>query len=499
MSDDLTPDVSKIAVGALAVPPSEREAFLHHACGRDPSLHAAVVALLEADDEAGPFLDQPALRGSLPPEESLAEGGQVDEYRVIRRIAAGGMGVVYEACQEHPPRRVALKVIRPGMSSLRALRRFEHEADAGTFQTGHGPQPFFAMELIDGQPLLEFASTQDLDTGGRLELFARVCDAAHYAHQRGVIHRDLKPGNILVEPSGQPKILDFGVARLTDTDLLTTTLHTAAGELLGTLPYMSPEQLAGSPDAMDIRSDVYSLGVTLYELLSGRLPYDVRDKLVPEAARIVQDQEPTPLSSVSRQLRGDVDTLVAKALEKDKTRRYQSAAELASDIRRYLNNEPIEARPASAIYQIRKFARRHRLPMAAASTILLAMIAATAVSIRFAAQEAQARQAAQRERESALTARQQADQTAAFLEQTLAGIDPAVARGADTRLLRELLDDSAARIEQELAGQPEVEASLRETIGSTYQSIGEHGLAGVHLEAAAELWRLLLGDDDPVT
>ncbi len=211
-----------------------------------------------------------------------------------------------------------------------------------------------------GMPLDEYARSRGLDAAARLELLAKVCDAVQHAHDKGVIHRDLKPGNILVDESGQPKVLDFGVAHVTAADLLSTAGRTQAGQLLGTLNYMSPEQIAADPAGLDGRSDVYTLGVILFELLAHRLPYHLDQLPGHEVARVIQEQEPSRLGSIDTHYRGDVEIIVAKALEKDKSRRYASAGDLASDIRRYLRGEAILARPASALYQLRKFARRHR-------------------------------------------------------------------------------------------------------------------------------------------
>lgn len=276
----------------------------------------------------------------------------IGHYRILSVLGEGGMGIVYEAEQEQPRRIVALKVIQPGLTSLDLLRRFERESqalgrlqhpgiaqiyEAGTEDTGFGAQPYFAMELIRGRSLMQYAEAHHLSTQQKLELMAKVAEAVHHAHQRGLIHRDLKPSNILVDETGQPKILDFGVARATDSDAQATR-QTDVGHLVGTLSYMSPEQVLADPLELDTRSDVYALGVILYQLLAGRLPYTISQKLH-ETVKTIREEDPTPLSSVSRNYRGDIETIVAKALEKDKVRRYASAAELAGDIRRYLGNE----------------------------------------------------------------------------------------------------------------------------------------------------------------
>ena len=245
-----------------------------------------------------------------------------------------------------------------------ALGRLQHPGiaqiyEAGTAETGWGLQPYFAMEFIRGKTLREYVRDRHLTTAQRLDLMALVSEAVHHAHQRGLIHRDLKPGNIIVDETGQPKILDFGVARVTDSDMQATR-QTDVGQLVGTLAYMSPEQVLADPNLLDTRSDVYALGVILYELLAGRLPYDINFTKIHEAVQTIRDADPVPLRSIQRNYRGDIETIVAKALEKDKNRRYASAADLAADIRRHLANQPIMARPASVGYKLQKFFGRHK-------------------------------------------------------------------------------------------------------------------------------------------
>ncbi len=321
------------------------------------------------------------------------------------------MGVVYEAEQESPRRTVALKVIRPGFATPSVLRRFQHEAqvlarlqhpgiaqvfEAGRADESAGGAPFFAMELIRGLPLARFIAERSPGLRERLELAARLADAVHHAHQKGVIHRDLKPANVIVDESGQPKILDFGIARVLGDDAAQMTLQTGAGQLLGTVPYMSPEQAAGDPASIDIRADVYALGVILFELLTGRLPYDLKTAGLHEAIRAIQEREPLRPGSIDRRLRGDIETIVLRALDKDRDRRYQSAAGLAEDIRRYLRGEPIAARPPSALYHLRTYARRHKPLVIAAGIAALAMVGGTAFSTWQALAAVRARDSADR-------------------------------------------------------------------------------------------------------
>ncbi|MEM6672491.1 MAG: serine/threonine-protein kinase [Planctomycetota bacterium] len=351
----------------------------------------------------------------------------IGEYRIVGRIGAGGMGSVFEAKQGQPQRTVALKVLHPGIASSELLRRFEVEAEvlgrlqhpgiaqifeAGTFDHGAGPQPYFAMERIFGLPLDEHARSRELTSDDCLSLIARVCDAVHHAHQRGVIHRDLKPANILVDDAGQPKVLDFGVARVTDGDVQATTLQTDAGQLLGTIPYMSPEQAAGEPGELDTRSDVYALGVVAYELLVGSLPYDVRHRAIHDAIRAIREDDPRPLGTMDTSLRGDVEIIVGRALEKDKDRRYASASALAADIRRYLDSQPIVARPPTTWYQLRKFARRHRALVVGAAATLSALVVGLAGTIAFALAEADQRRLAEESETAAKLAKASAQREA---------------------------------------------------------------------------------------
>lgn len=388
--------VKSILGEAAELPSAERAEFLEQACGGDADLRSEVESLLAHLDAT---VAVPSGQSGTPKPSSTAGGfvaKHIGSYTLIDKLGEGGMGVVYKATQDFPRRTVALKVIKPHMASPRILERFRFETqvlaklthpgiaqiyDAGTMETPDGEQPYFAMELVRGRPLIEYATLRNLTMRERLNLVQRIAEAVHHAHTRGVVHRDLKPGNILVTEEGLPKILDFGVARSIGGDLGLTTERTEIGQLVGTLPYMSPEQVAGDPDELDARSDVYSLGIVMYELLSGGLPYELEKKVLQEAMRVIQEVEPTSLSQVSKVYRGDVETIVGKALSKDRLRRYQSASELASDIFRFLNDEPITARPPSAMYQVRKFAKRHRVLAAGATVGAVGLAAGLAVSI----------------------------------------------------------------------------------------------------------------------
>ncbi|MEZ6015068.1 MAG: bifunctional serine/threonine-protein kinase/formylglycine-generating enzyme family protein [Planctomycetota bacterium] len=397
---------------ARALAALERAALLAEVRAEDAAL-ASELELLLAHDR--PATDQPAapnspLRRELDAlhEQSAREverelPERLGEYRLVRKLGEGGMGAVYEARQEKLQRTVALKVLRTGSFSPQALRRFEHEGaflgrlahpgiariyDSGRAETPHGSQPYFAMELVVGVPLTEYARAQMLALNERIELLARVADAVQHAHRQGVIHRDLKPDNILVDADGQPKILDFGIARASDSDVRLTLQHTDVGQILGTLAYMSPEQAAGNPRGIDERSDVYSLGVLLFELIAERLPYDVAHKPLPEALRIIQEVEPTRLGTVDSNARGDVETIVLTALEKDRSRRYPSAGAFAADLRHFLREEPIDARPASRIYRLNKFVRRNRTVVVATLLVLVALAGGLVASLRFALAEA---------------------------------------------------------------------------------------------------------------
>jgi tetratricopeptide (TPR) repeat protein/predicted Ser/Thr protein kinase len=493
----------------------ERSAVLLELCAGDDELRREVeVMIADAGSEASVetiSARRAAAPAGAPRIAALGSSGWIPErigdYRILRVIGEGGMGVVYEARQEEPSRTVALKVIRPGLASPEVLRRFRQEAqalgrlqhpgiaqiyEAGTAETSSGPQPYFAMEFIRGQSLRSYVEQHHPTVKQRLELVARICDAVQHAHQRGLIHRDLKPSNILVDDTGQPKILDFGVARLTERDVQVTRL-TDLGQLIGTLAYMSPEQVLADPMELDTRSDVYALGVIFYELLAGRLPYTVGTRLH-EAVRTIQQEDPQRLSSISRAYRGDLETIAAKALEKDKTRRYGSASALAADIRRYLQNEPISARPASASYQLQKFVRRHRALVTGVVVVLIALAAGIVATTREAIR-------ARRAERAALAAEETAQAINDFLRNDVLAQASAVTQarpGAKTDpdlKVRTALDRAAASIGERFKSRPLVEASVRQTIGETYRDLGLYPEAMTQFDRALVLRRGSLGDE----
>jgi tetratricopeptide (TPR) repeat protein/tRNA A-37 threonylcarbamoyl transferase component Bud32 len=426
-------DIEEIFHAARLKPPCDRAAYLRGVCGDDVDSAALLESLLASDGAAERFLETPAaeliVSGAREFDQSPWIGTSIGNYRILRIIAAGGMGIVYEAEQAAPRRRVALKLLRRGLESATAVRRFRRESEllgrlrhdgiaqvyeAGVHHEDGRPTPFFAMEFLAGAvPLTDYARHKALGVPERIELLCRVCDAVEYCHDQGVIHRDLKPGNMLVTPLGEPKVIDFGVAQARTTGPATQSWHTLGNPLIGSWPYMSPEQVGGNPGAVDAQSDVYALGVITYELLAGRLPLDLAELPPLEAARRIRDEEPLPLGAVDRRLRGDLETITATALTKEKSRRYPSAAALAADLRRFLRHEPIQARRPSAMYRFRKLARRNKAAFAAASAIaggiLLTVTGLAASNIRIRKEKEQKERAFAAARESGQQARSAVD------------------------------------------------------------------------------------------
>lgn len=397
---DVARRANQILKQAIDIDEHARHAFVRDACADDDALLREVESLLDAHGNATGFLESSvSLNRVLDGDEShlLQPGDTVGRHRVVGAIGSGGMGTVYRAEQDQPRRAVAVKIMRPGVRSPELLRRFRDESEilaqlqhphvaqvyeAGTYQSGRFALPYFVMEYVENAlPVTEYARVKQCSLRERLALFVKVCMAVHHGHQKGIVHRDIKPPNVLVNGDGEPKIIDFGIARLQgDSSTSLAASQTRDGQLVGTLRYMSPEQCAGTPGQLDTRTDVYSLGVVLFELLSGRGPYDVEDLPVHEAVEVICEHPPVRPSSISAGLRGDIETIMLKALEKEIELRYGSAEALARDIERWLNDEPIEARPPSALYQVRMFTRRNRTMVSAAAVVALLLVGAAIVS-----------------------------------------------------------------------------------------------------------------------
>jgi eukaryotic-like serine/threonine-protein kinase len=589
----------------VALPASERPAYLERACAGDAALRARVEALVQAHLAAGSFLDAPptGVAAAVPPAAPTeAPGDCIGPYKLLQKIGEGGCGTVYMAEQEEPVRRrVALKVIKLGMDTKEVVARFEAERqalalmdhpniarvlDAGATDAG---RPYFVMELVRGIPITKYCDEYNLATADRIALFIQVCHAVQHAHQKGIIHRDIKPSNILVTINDGvpvPKVIDFGIAKATTGRLTDRTLFTAFEQFIGTPAYMSPEQAQLSSLDVDTRSDIYSLGVLLYELLTGRTPFETKELLqagLDEIRRRIREVEPpkpsTRLSTLGSEalattahhrctepprllhlVRGDLDWIVMRCLEKNRSRRYETANELAADLARHLHDEPVSARPPSAFYRLQKLVRRNRLAFAAASAIAAALVVGLAVSSwmysrekvareravaaeeqqrqfreqadaarvravyaeteqsrlrqqaeaarndearqRTSAEEARNNETHQRElaeadRKTAETEASKSRQVAQFLADMLSGVGPEVALGRDTKLLREILDKTAGRVGQDFKEQPAVEAQLRATLGRVYDQLGEYGKAEPMLREALAMQRKLVGNEDP--
>jgi serine/threonine protein kinase len=511
-----------------------RSAYLDEVCG-DPELRRHVERLLALDARADSFLESPASAPTLtagPPGPPEGLGTVIGPYKLREQIGEGGMGVVFVAEQARPVRRrVALKVIKPGMDTKRVIARFEAERqalammdhpniakvhDAGTTDSG---RPYFVMELVRGLPITEYCDREQLTVAARLELFVLVCRAVQHAHQKGIIHRDLKPTNILVtlhDGVPVPKVIDFGVAKATGQALTDRTVYTELAQLVGTPLYMSPEQADLSGLDIDTRSDIYSLGVLLYELLTGTTPFDsetLKKAAFDEMRRIIREQEPQKpslrlgslgetLTTVSgcrgadprrlnRAVRGELDWIAMKALEKDRRRRYETANDLAADVMRYLTSNPVEACPPSASYRLRKYARRNRAALTTTAVVAAALVTGTTVSVWQAVKA----------RKAAAEAQLRADESKEVIDYLAKDIFGATAGNAGGRSVTvgQLLDGADASVGTRFRRQPLVEAGIRLALSRTYHYHGDWKRAEAHAARAAEIRERLLGPEHPAT
>jgi eukaryotic-like serine/threonine-protein kinase len=550
------PDVNEQTLFAEAlerVDPQERAAFLDQACQGDPALRARIERLLAQHEHAGGFLESSPVPRAATIDEPATErpGTVIGPYKLLERIGEGGMGTVWMAQQTEPVKRlVAVKLIKAGMDSRQVIARFEAERqalalmdhaniarvlDAGT--TGAG-RPYFVMDLVKGVPITRYCDEHHLTPRQRLELFLPVCQAIQHAHQKGIIHRDLKPSNVLValyDGKPVPKVIDFGVAKAAGQALTDKTLVTGFGAVVGTLEYMSPEQAEVNQLDIDTRSDIYSLGVLLYELLAGSPPFtrkEMEKAGLLEMLRVIREQEPSKPSAklstaeglptlaanrgtepakLTKLVRGELDWIVMKALEKDRNRRYETANGFAMDVQRYLADEAVLACPPSVRYRLRKFVRRHKRPVLAATLVLLALVGGIIGTTIGLMRAEQARQDAVAAQEAEAGQRRTADEERAiaqavndFLQKDLLGQADLGNQpgGADDKLprdpnikVRTVLDRAARTIGARFAKQPRVEAAIRLTIAKAYTALGLYKEAQFHAEKSVTLRTAHLGAD----
>ncbi len=539
-----------------------RDSFLSQHCGTDLKLRQRIERLLRAAVTDDAFLETPVLEKNSASHEQnttrqISVGDSIGPYMLVDSLGEGGMGTVFLADQTAPiHRKVAIKVIKPGMDSEQVLGRFDTERQAismmnhpniaqafevGTTDLG---RPYFVMEIVDGIPISRYCDDHSLSIDQRLELFIPVCEAVQHAHQKGIIHRDLKPSNVLVseiENRSVPKIIDFGIAKAVNDPSNSQPNLTQFGQIVGTMEYMSPEQSRFNPHDVDTRSDIYSLGALLYELVAGSTPiqaHRLKDLAWDDLARWIREEEPVAPSvritadpnqkgicdlrratptQLQRDVRGELDWIILKALAKDRSRRYQSASDMAKDIQRYLSNEPVEASPPSTAYRIKKYLQRNRLAVGSVAMVTSALLLGLAGTTWQAREASQARAIAELQRDIARAESQkarEAESSAAreaenVLKQSLYSraianfvnhnllefTDPDIEPDRNI-LLRTVLDRAAISI-QELKGAPETQAAIRHTLAKSYLSLGEYPEARAHAQAAIDLQTSALGETHP--
>ena len=508
-------ELDRLFQAVCDLPADQQAQHLVELAPGNESLQSEVIELLKAERSSAGVTPESfhesiasILTGSIETPEAIGN------YRIIRTLGQGGMGIVYEAQQQSPQRTVALKLLRPGLATQELIRRFEFEAEAlgrlqhpniahiyeaGLVETPAGPRPFFAMEIVRGEPLNSWARKSGASVRQKLELFADICDAIQHAHTQGVVHRDIKPANILVTQDDKPKVLDFGVARTADaTPDMLETLATEPGQLVGTMAYMSPEQVSGKTGQIDTRSDVYGLGVVLYELMSSKLPHNIEGLGLVDSADAITNKSAPKLSTYDTRLRGDIETIAAKALVKDKEHRYQTAAALADDVRRYLAGETISARPPSAVYQLSRFAKRNKLLVGVSAGFVVAVVSAVVgTSIGLNRAIAQTNLAEERLAESQKQT-QIAQAVMDFMNNDVFAAVVPSHQGHEVTVHEALLAASA-NLDDKFADQPETLAAISNNMGNIYYALGDYEQAAPLIMQAVDLFKETLGEQHELT